>query len=217
MAYESHIIEGLDAPVTDLATIPTLSIAQMKEAFDAGPLQIIAAFNALVNDLGDDKDEYDAWKADLEALNLDVNTAAAITALLLAHASRHGSGGADRITPAAIGAAELQNAVVTPAQARCLVQTKTASFTLAAGDEEKLTLLTHATVAIVVTVPLDSTYDFPIGTAFNFVRNGAAAASFSFAGGIAYKMANDATAISAYGSSATIIKTGANTWWGICG
>jgi len=132
------------------------------------------------------------------------------------HASRHATGGADAITPADIGAAALSNGIVTPSQARCLVQTKTASFTLGADDAEKLTLLS-STAAIVVTLPLDATYNFPVGTAFNFIRWNTGATSFAIEAGLAWKAANDVTAISAYGCAATVIKVGSNAWWLICG
>lgn len=132
------------------------------------------------------------------------------------HASRHASGGADALSPDSIGAASLADGVVTAAQARCLAQTKTASFTLGANDAEKLTLLS-STSAIVVTFPLDSTYNFPIGTAFNFIRWNTGATSFAVESGVGWKAVNDVTAISAYGCAATAVKLGANTWWLICG
>ena len=132
------------------------------------------------------------------------------------HASRHATGGADALSPADIGAAGLAGGVVTAIQARCLVQVKYASFTLGADDAEKLTLL-YSTSAIVVTLPLDSTYDFPIGTAFNFIRWNSGAVAFTIEYGINFKAANDATSISAYGNAATVIKVGSNTWWLVCG
>ena len=132
------------------------------------------------------------------------------------HASRHASGGADALSPADIGAAGLTGGVVSASQARCLIQTKTESFTLGADDAEKLTLLS-STGAIVVTLPLDSTYDFPIGTAFNFLRWNSGAVSFAIESGLGWKAVNDVTAISAYGCAATAVKVGSNTWWLICG
>jgi hypothetical protein len=132
------------------------------------------------------------------------------------HASRHATGSADALAPADIGAANLANGVVIATQARCLTQTKTASFTLGADDAEKLTLLS-STSAIVVTLPLDSTYDFPIGTAFSFIRWGTGAASFAIESGIGWKAVNDVTAISAHGCAATLVKVGSNSWWLICG
>lgn len=132
------------------------------------------------------------------------------------HAARHASGGADALSPADIGAASLSNSVVTASQARCLTQTKTASFTLGADDAEKLTLLSSAS-AIVVTLPLDATHDFPIGTAFSFIRWNTGAVTFAIEAGITWKAVNDVTSVSAYGCAATAIKVGANTWWLICG
>lgn len=132
------------------------------------------------------------------------------------HAARHASGGADALSPGAIGAASLSGGVVAAAQARSLVQTKTASFTLGVDDAERLTLLS-STSAIVVTLPLDSTYDFPIGTAFNMIRWNTGAVSFAIESGIGWKAVNDVIAISAYGCAATVVKVGANTWWLVCG
>jgi len=132
------------------------------------------------------------------------------------HAARHATGGTDALSPADIGAASLSNSVVTPSQARSLVQVIGASFTLGANDAEKLTLLT-STSPIVVTIPLDSTYDFPVGTAFTFIRWNTGATSFAIESGIGWKAVNDVTAISAYGCAATLVKVGSNAWWLICG
>ena len=132
------------------------------------------------------------------------------------HAARHATGGADAISPADIGAAGISGGVVAAAQARCLVQTKTASFTLGADDAEKLTLLSSAS-AIVVTLPLDSTYDFPIGTAFNMIRWNTGAVAFAIESGVGWKAVNDVTSISAYGCAATLVKISSNTWWLVCG
>jgi len=132
------------------------------------------------------------------------------------HAERHAAGGADALTPEDIGAASLSNGVVTPSQARTLVQVIGASFTLGANDAEKLTLLT-STSPIVVTIPLDSTYDFPVGTTFTFIRWNTGATSFAIEAGISWKAVNDVTAISAYGSAATLVKVNTNSWWLICG
>jgi len=132
------------------------------------------------------------------------------------HAAQHATGGADALLPADIGAASLSNSVVTPSQARCLIQTKTASFTLSSDDAEKLTLLS-STSPIVVTIPLDSTYDFPVGTAFTFIRWNTGAASFAIEADVSWKAVNDTTAISAYGCAATLVKVGTNSWWLICG
>lgn len=101
-------------------------------------------------------------------------------------------------------------------QARAIVQTKTSSFTLGAADAEKLTLL-NSSSAINVELPNDSTYNFPIGTAFNFVRWGTGACTFSGQSGVSWEVVNSATSISAQGSAALAVKVAANTWWLSCG
>jgi len=132
------------------------------------------------------------------------------------HATRHATGGADVLTPADIGAASLSNGVVAPSQARCLIQTKTASFMLGADDAEKLTLLS-STSPIVVTIPLDATYNFPVGTAFTFIRWNTGTTSFAVEAGAWCKAVNDVTSISANGCAATLVKVDSNAWWLLCG
>ena len=132
------------------------------------------------------------------------------------HAARHAAGGADAISPGDIGAAGISGGVVAASQARCLVQMKTAGFTLGADDAEKLTLL-NSTSAIDVTLPQDATYDFPIGAALNLIRWGTGAASFSAQSGVTLLAVNSVTTISAQYCAATLIKVGANTWWLLCG
>lgn len=131
-----------------------------------------------------------------------------------------GAVGATEILPENLGddgVAELNSdSVVTPGQARAIVQTKTSSFALGAADAEKLTLL-DSTSAIVVTIPLDSTYNFPVGTAFNFLRWNTGAASFAATVGISWQAVGAITAISAQSSSALLVKVAANTWWLSCG
>lgn len=146
----------------------------------------------------------------------DAITPAAIGAASAIHASRHASGGADAVTPASIGAAELSGGVVKASQARSLVQMKQASFTLGADDAERTTLLASVS-AIVVTIPADSTYDFPIGTSFNFIRWHTGAASFTVEAGIGWKAVDDNVTLTNYGSAALLIKLAANTWWLSCG
>ena len=150
------------------------------------------------------------------------------------HASRHASGAADEVTPTAIGAAasththdptslgsngvaELDtNSVVKPGQARAIVSFKTGSFTLGASDAETLMLL-YSTSTIIVTLPADATYNFPIGTAFNFVRWGSGACSFALGSGVDWQRTGNSGSISAVASSALAIKVAANTWWLSCG
>ena len=112
--------------------------------------------------------------------------------------------------------ADLDGGVVKASQAVSLVETQIASFTLALTQAEK-TILANSSSAIVVTVPLNSAVPFPIGTAFNIIRIGSGATSFSFTSGITSHVVNSVTTISAQNSSAVLVKIGTNEWWLACG
>ena len=134
----------------------------------------------------------------------------------LAHKSRHASGGADALSPADIGAASLDSGIVTQSQARSKLISKTASFTLAAGDAEAIILVDSAS-AVVVTIPNDSTYNFPAGTTFSFIRWGSGTLGFAAASGVNWMALNGVASISVQGGSATLTKTPyANVWWLSC-
>ena len=132
------------------------------------------------------------------------------------HAARHASGGADAISPGAIGAASLSNGIVAQSQARSPLIEKNASFTLAAGDVEAI-LLANSSSEVIVTMPSDATYNFPIGTTFNFIRWGSGALSFSKESGTNWLAYNNVTSVSVTGGAATVIKVASNTWWLVCG
>lgn len=61
---------------------------------------------------------------------------------------------------------------------------KTASFTFALTDVEKMTRANHATVAITATVPPNSTVAFPLGSVLNVVQWGAAAVTIAQGAGV---------------------------------
>jgi len=131
------------------------------------------------------------------------------------HAARHATGGEDAITPGAIGAASLSNGIVSQSQARSPLIEKHASFTLSAGDLEAI-LLANSSSEIIVTMPADATYDFPIGTTFNFIRWGSGALSFTKENGTNWQVYNGVTSVSVAGGAATVVKVGSNTWWLVC-
>jgi hypothetical protein len=83
MAYENLQITALNDPVSDLETNPDLGPETLKAWFDKNSIQIMMAFNAALVVLGQDKDLFDAWKAQLEALNLDAGAAAALAAAVV--------------------------------------------------------------------------------------------------------------------------------------
>ena len=82
-AYDAYQITALNDMIAELADIPTLDATTLKEYFDKSPDQIRTAFNAFVVKLGADKDAFDEWKSDLEALNLDAGAAAALSAAVV--------------------------------------------------------------------------------------------------------------------------------------
>lgn len=210
------------ARIANEAAASALAAAERIDT-DIGELNVQADWN----EMDAAQDAYIRNKPDIPASAGDVGAAAASHASQhesggsdpvtpIPHASRHASGAADAITPASIGAASLSNDVVSASQARCLTQTKTTSFTLGADDAEKLTL-TYSEAAITITVPNDTTYNFPSGTAFNMIRWGAGVASFTFESGVNCLAVNGVYAISAVGCAATIVKINSNLWWLICG
>ena len=105
-AYDAYLINALNDMISELPNLPTLDPTTLKAYFDASPIQIKTAFNLLVAKIGTDKDAFDAWKADLEALNMDSGAAAALSAALNNHKARHFAGGADAIPATAILAAK---------------------------------------------------------------------------------------------------------------
>lgn len=104
-AYDSYLISMLNDMIAELPDVPTLAATDLKDVFDKSSIQIKDAFNSFVVKVGADKDAFDAWKADLQALNMDAGAAAALSTVLLNHHGRHSTGGGDQITPGDIGAA----------------------------------------------------------------------------------------------------------------
>jgi len=90
-------------------------------------------------------------------------------------------------------------------------QSKTASFTPALVDVHKVHTATHASVAIVVTLPQDTDIAFSVGSTIPVVRGGAAAVSFSAGTGATVNY-TPGLGLRAQYSLATAVKTAANTW-----
>lgn len=106
-AYDAYLISALNDMISELPDMPTYDPTTLKAYFDASPIQLKTAFNLLVAKIGTDKDAFDAWKADLEALNMDAGAAAALSAAFVNHNGRHAIGGPDALPPITIGAADL--------------------------------------------------------------------------------------------------------------
>jgi len=90
------------------------------------------------------------------------------------------------------------------------IHTRTASFTLEAGDANKLHRLNHATVAIVATIPTNANVPYPIGTEMKFQQMGAAQVSVACADTIRSKA--NGLKISAQYGVITVRKVAATEW-----
>lgn len=89
---------------------------------------------------------------------------------------------------------------------------RTASFTLALADIVSTQKLNHATVAIVVTIPLNSVVAFPIGSEIVFFQYGDADCSFLATGGVTIRSDSSALKIAGKYTAATLLKIGTDEW-----
>ena len=129
-----------------------------------------------------------------------------------AHAASHASGGADVITPAAIGAAELDtNSKVMPVQASAAIVSVSAAKTLALSDAGSFQLISSAS-AVTVTVPLNSAAAFPTGTEIELFRAGAGTVTVAFASGITVWCSSATYTIADQYTSVCLKKLGTDTW-----
>lgn len=87
----------------------------------------------------------------------------------------------------------------------------TASFTLGAGDAGDLIEVNATSGTVTVTVPADSTYNFPTGSQINLLAIGTATVTTAAGSGVTLN-ATPGLKLRAQWSSATLIKRGANTW-----
>jgi len=100
-------------------------------------------------------------------------------------------------------------------QAKLIVQStnKTANYTLASGDEGNLIKLDATSSAIVVTVPVDATFNFAIGTQINLIAvNNANPITIAPASGTVAVNSTLGLNFRLQWSCATLIKIASNTW-----
>jgi hypothetical protein len=90
---------------------------------------------------------------------------------------------------------------------------KTASFTFALTDAQKMARCNHATVPITATVPTNASVAFALGTVLNVVQWGAAAVTIAAAGGVTVNKAASKTMVLAerYGT-VSLWKQATDTW-----
>ena len=140
------------------------------------------------------------------------------------HAVTHAAGGADALTPAAIGAvpavekgatngvATLDTAgKVAAAQASAAIVEKTAAYTIALTDAGKLIALT-ADTALTVTVPANSAAAFPIGTEIEIAQLGAGEVTVAAAEGVTVHSLDSSVKLAGQYAAACLKKIAADTW-----
>lgn len=89
---------------------------------------------------------------------------------------------------------------------------QTASYTLVAADANKMVEMNVAT-ANDLTVPLDSSVAFPIGTKIDIIQYGAGQTTVVATGGVTIRSANNWVKINARYGAATLVKIGTDEWY----
>ena len=87
---------------------------------------------------------------------------------------------------------------------------RTTNYTLVIGDDG-IIIETNSASAIVITVPLDSTTNFSIGSKITIIRANSGAASVAGASGVTVN-ATPGLVLRAQWSAATLLKRAANSW-----
>lgn len=86
-----------------------------------------------------------------------------------------------------------------------------ASYVLVLSDDGKLIQINAPSLAT-VTIPLDSSVDFPVGTQITFIQTGAGQISFAPSGGVTLNSNPSNGRTRGIWTSAVLIKRDANTW-----
>ena len=87
---------------------------------------------------------------------------------------------------------------------------RTTNYTLVLGDDG-IVVETNSASAIIITVPLDSTTNFPIGSKITIIRANSGAASVAGVSGVTVN-ATPGLVLRAQWSAATLLKRAANSW-----
>ena len=150
---------------------------------------------------------------DAGAINTEDIAAASITAAKIATGAVTSAKIASSITlttpniGTAVGASlYTTNAVIDHA----LTNIRTANYTLLIGDDG-IIIETNSTSPIIISVPLEATVAFPIGTKITIIRANTGAASVAGVSGVTIN-ATPGLNLRAQWSAATLLKRGTNTW-----
>jgi hypothetical protein len=96
------------------------------------------------------------------------------------------------------------------ASSNVITNAQVASYTLVLADKDKLVEISNAS-ANTLTVPLNSSVAFPIGTQITILQTGAGATTITATGGVTIN-ATPGLILRAQWSSVTLIKRAENTW-----
>ena len=105
----------------------------------------------------------------------------------------------------------LQSSLDAKANSVLSLSEKTASHTLQLVDAGKVLIFNSAS-NLVVTVPLDSTLDFPVGSQIAILRNGTGEVTFEGASGVDIRSVDSSLGISDQYGSAVLLKIAVNEW-----
>jgi hypothetical protein len=94
---------------------------------------------------------------------------------------------------------------------RTVIQQKTDSYTLSSLDERDDLIEISKETATTLTIPLDSTLNYPIGTSIDILQSGAGQVTIAGAGGVTVN-GTPGLKLRAQWSSATLFKRAANSW-----
>ena len=86
------------------------------------------------------------------------------------------------------------------------------TYTLVLADAGKMVTLANAS-AITLTIPLNSSVAFPVGTRIDIAQGGAGQVTVSAAVGATLRSSNSKVKLSGQYSGATLWKQGTDTWW----
>lgn len=82
----------------------------------------------------------------------------------------------------------------------------------AKGGTEKAVVCTSAT-AVTVTIPVNSSVNFPLGTVIELIQDGAGKVTVAAAGGVTINSLAGNKSIAGQYSRMTIVQKAVNTWW----
>lgn len=89
--------------------------------------------------------------------------------------------------------------------------TKTANHTLEKVDAGKVLIFNNED-PLTVTIPLNSSVDFPIGTQIAFLRNGTGTVTFAAPSGVDIRSLDDAVEIAGQYASAVLLQIAVDEW-----